>query len=148
MIASADELERLCQGDSTVLSRSAAGYGWLTEWLSSMFEASPSPISTVRRFLEVHFAQPLTLEEIAGQAHMDRFTLCRCYKEKRGRTVMEDLRHIRIAKAKQYLQHTASPIEEIGRLCGYESHSYFGKVFREETGCSPRAYREAHKKRG
>lgn len=146
LTAATESLERLCTGDSTVLSRSAAGYSWLTEWLEGVFAPSVSPAAVIRQYLEAHFAQPLTLEEIGAQVHMDRFTLCRYYRKHQGVTVMEQLKRIRIAKAKQLLRYASCSIEEIGLQCGYENPSYFGKLFREETGRSPREYRSAHRR--
>lgn len=146
LTASVDELDRFCAGSSTVLSRSAAGYSFFTDFLRQVFEPSSSPAARIRLYLENHFNQPLSLETIAGQVGMNRFSLCRYYKENQGITVMEQLKRIRIAKAKQFLRLTSCSIEEIGSLCGYESPSYFGKIFREETGQSPREYREQHSK--
>lgn len=140
----ATELDSFCQGSSTVLSRSAAGYTWLSQWFSDVFDAQSSTVSSVQRYLEAHFARALTLEEIGESVGMDRFTLCRHYREATGMTVMEQLKGIRMAKAKQFLRYTSYSMEEIGKLCGYSSPSYFGKIFREETGRTPRAYREGH----
>lgn len=142
--AATQELDRLCQESSTPLSRSAAGFQWLTQWLSTVFESQPSPATRVQRYLEANYARALTLEEIGASVGMDRFTLCRQFRESAGTTVMEQLKRIRIAKAKQFLRYTTFSMEEIGALCGYGSPSYFGKIFREETGRTPRAYREQH----
>lgn len=133
------ELWGFCQGNSTVFSRSAAGYSWLVDCLEAVFE--PQPGQVVRRYLEAHFGEPLTLEEIAEQVHMTRFALCHYYKKEVGISVMEQLKQIRLAKARQLLRQTALPIEEISRMCGYESPSYFGRLFREAVGCAPRDYR-------
>lgn len=147
MEAATAELDTLCQGASTLLSRSAAGYTWLTQWLSDVFEAQSSAAANVQRYLEANFSRAISLEEIGASVGLDRFTLCRQYREAAGMTVMEQLRRIRIAKAKQYLRYTSYSMEEIGALCGYESPSYFGKIFKDETGRTPRHYREAHRGR-
>ena len=142
--AAIKELEHICQGSGTVLSRSAAGYSRLTEWLAQTFQSRSTTDLAVRQYLETHFAEPLTLDQIAAHVGMDRYSLCRYYRDTQNTTVMEQLRAIRVAKAKQYLRYAAEPIETIGRMCGYDSPSYFGKIFREETGRSPREYRDAH----
>lgn len=138
------QLEQRCRESSTPLSRSAAGFAWLSQWLASVFEAQPPASARIQQYLEAHFSSALTLEEIGAHVGMDRFTLCRYFRESTGTTVMEQLKRIRIAKAKQYLRYTTFSMEEIGALCGYGSPSYFGKIFREETGRTPRAYREQH----
>lgn len=134
-------LYHFCTGNSTVLTRSAAGYTWLTDWLNDCFAPSAPVTEQVRRFLEAHFSEQLTLDQIAQAVHMSRYALCHHYKENCGTTVMEQLRKVRIAKAKQLLQFSAASVEEIGQSCGFESPSYFSKLFRQETGLSPREYR-------
>lgn len=144
LISATDRLDEACQGGSTPLSRSAAGYQYLADWLRQEFEPAVSPAARIRQYLEDHFSEPLTLDEIGDQVHMNRYALCRYYQRDQGLTVMDQLKKIRIAKAKQFLRYASWTIEEVGRLCGYNSPSYFGKQFREETGCTPRAYREQH----
>lgn len=140
-LAATDALDRLCAGSSTVISRSAAGYQWLTDWLAAAFAPEVSTAARAMQFMEAHFAQPLTLEDVAAHVGMNRYSLCRYFARVQGDTVMGQLRRIRVAKARQFLRFTALPIEEIGRICGFESPSYFGKIFRAQTGLSPRDYR-------
>lgn len=137
------ELDSLCC-NSTILSRSAAGYAWLVEWLAQLNEPTAPTASRIHQYLENHFAEPLTLDDISTHARMDKYALCHAYKKEYGIPVMEHLKRIRIAKAKQLLRYTQYPVQEIANMCGYESPSYFGKRFREETGQPPTEYRIAH----
>lgn len=137
-------LYEFCCANSTVLTRSAAGYSWLTEWLHGCFSPSASLETQVRGYLETHFAEPLTLDQVAEAVHMSRYALCHRYKKISGMTVMDQLKKIRIAKARQLLQFSTAAVEEISRSCGFESPSYFGKLFRQETGRAPREYRALH----
>ncbi|MBQ3085210.1 MAG: AraC family transcriptional regulator [Clostridia bacterium] len=129
-----------CRKEGNIITRGAAGLQFLTDWLESVF--SPSPAKTVRLYMEAHFSEPLTLDELAEKACMSRYALCHYYKEKRGVSVMEELKRIRMDKAKQMLLHTAAPIGEIARACGYENPGYFCKLFRELSGASPNQYRK------
>ena len=137
-------LEEVCHGNSTILSRSAAGYNWLAELMEAIFSVSIPFSEQLRQFLENHYNEPLTLDDIAEQMGTDRFTLCRRCAQERGISPMEQLKKIRIAKARQFLRYTTRSVEEIGKMCGFDSPSYFGKRFREENGCSPREYRCFH----
>ena len=143
LLSSVEHLQNFCEGNSTVLTRSAAGYTWLTDWLHGCFASSAPVTVQVRRYMEAHFSEPLTLDQIAGAVHMSRYALCHHYKEACGTTVMGQLRKIRVEKAKQLLQLSSAPIEEVGKSCGFENPSYFGKIFRQETGYSPKEYRKS-----
>lgn len=48
----------------------------------------------------------------------------------------------RIKKAKNLLSNSGLSIKEIATLTGYENSSYFGKVFKKETGLSPKQFRQ------
>jgi len=128
-------------GKSTLLSRSAAGYTYVMELFSTILSSADTLSVRVLRLLEQRYSEPLTLYDIADEMGVDRFSLCRIYKNERGVTVMEDLNRIRIAKAKRFLKYGTDPIEKVGRMCGFESPSYFGKRFRETVGRTPAEYR-------
>ncbi|MBQ9132096.1 MAG: helix-turn-helix domain-containing protein [Clostridia bacterium] len=136
------QLQAFAMGDSTALTRSAAGYSYVIDFFSNILPTDDSVIAQVLRLLERRYAEPLTLTEIADTVHMDRYALCRAYKQARGVTVMTDLQRIRVAKAKRFLKYSTDPVEAVGRMCGFESPSYFGKRFREMEGCSPSEYRK------
>ena len=141
MSATAHSLYKHCLSDSTVITRSAKFYSLITELLTSHFAPSIPLVDRIDRYLENNFSEDISLENIAQEVLLNKFTLCKHYLEASGTTVMERLKTIRIAKAKQYLLNTSFPIEKIGAMCGFQSPSYFGKVFREHTGKTPREYR-------
>lgn len=132
----------LANGKSTLLSRSAAGYTYVTELFSTILSSAETLSVRVLQLLEQRYSEPLTLYDIADEFGIDRFSLCRTYKSERGVTVMEDLNRIRIAKAKRFLKYGNDPIEKVGKMCGFESPSYFGKRFREAVGQTPAEYRK------
>ncbi|HKX32442.1 MAG TPA: helix-turn-helix transcriptional regulator, partial [Blastocatellia bacterium] len=53
------------------------------------------------------------------------------------------LASLRIERARRLLAETPLPLSEVGALVGYKSQSHFTKIFREATGVTPRAFREA-----
>ncbi len=134
-------LEMLNEKGSTLSERSAVCYSWLTELLERLVMENASLGQLIREYMENNFATPITLEELAERTGVDKFAVCRRFKREYGVSVMNYLKEIRISKAKHYLKYTGFPIREIGVRCGFESPSYFGKIFREETGMSPKEYR-------
>jgi AraC-like DNA-binding protein len=137
----AKQLLDFAMGDSTPISRSAAGYSFVIELFSAILVSDKDLSEKVLHLLEQKYNQPLTLTEIADELHVDKFYLCRKYKEDRGVTVMDDLNRIRITKAKRFLWYGSTSTKQAGKMCGFDSPSYFGKRFREATGITPAEYK-------
>ena len=137
-----ESLKRFALGNSTIASRSAAGYSLVMELFSATTSTQDSIENRIDRLLEQRYSEPLTLDEIASFVGLDRFSLCRYYATARGTTVMDALLKIRIEKAKRFLRYSTDPVARVGELCGFESPSYFGKRFRQTVGCTPTQYRK------
>lgn len=136
------DLYRFASGDSDPVSRSAQGYAIVTRLFGETSSPADETVAAVQNYLVRHYAEPITLNMICDVVHMDRFALCHYYAAKRGMSVMEELKKIRIAKAQQFLRFCSEPVEKIGEMCGFQSPSYFSLRFREECGCTPREYRK------
>ena len=140
-------LEELSGALTTVVSRSAKTYSLITDIFNSHFKTKATLSKLVEQYLENHFYEAITLDFLAEHFNMTRFSLCHKYNKESGTTIFDTLTKIRIAKAKRYLASTALPINEIGRMCGFYSPSYFCKIFKELTHATPAGYRKAHNKR-
>lgn len=98
-------------------------------------------IKTMMEFIAVHYHEKLTLKQIADSSFISVRECCRCFNETLGQSPFTYLMDYRLRKACDLLAHTRLTITEIGNACGFDSSSYFGKVFREKFGYSPREYR-------
>lgn len=94
-------------------------------------------------FIESHYAEALTLEEIADSIHLSKSECCRCIKRCLNMTPFEYLMRFRILKSTQIMstQKTAS-IADLASAVGFNSCSYFNKLFRKYMGCTPSQYRK------
>ena len=145
LLSSIRDLQKFCEGDSTLLTRSAEGYSWFVEWLYATLEPSVPLTGRVRRFLEANYSRQISLDDVADAVHMSKYALCHYYKEKCGSTVMKTLQDIRISKAKELLRFGGESIGEVAQSCGFVNLSYFDKVFQTASGCTPHEYRVKHK---
>jgi AraC-like DNA-binding protein/quercetin dioxygenase-like cupin family protein len=93
------------------------------------------------RFIDAHYQERITIDEIAGAAAVSGREALRCFKKALGTTPMNYLLRQRIAFAAGLLANGAFNITEICRLSGFESPSYFAMKFKAFTGMTPRAYR-------
>lgn len=100
-------------------------------------------IDTLTSYLERNFAKPVTLEELAHIVNLSPDYMSAQFKKKMGITIMQYLTEIRIGHARHLLTlHPEKKVLEIGKICGFESPSYFGKTFKKEVGITPEGYRK------
>jgi signal transduction histidine kinase/response regulator RpfG family c-di-GMP phosphodiesterase/ligand-binding sensor domain-containing protein len=98
-------------------------------------------ITQVRESLKINLSQSnYNISDLAGTQHMSNSTLRRKLKQFFDQTFTDILKKARINKAKELLA-TDAQIQLIVERCGYTSHSYFNKHFKEELGVSPKEFR-------
>ena len=64
------------------------------------------------------------------------------FRQELGRTILDEIRHVRLERVCKPLKDTNLPIGEIARTCGFDSESHLGTVFRKQFGCTMREYRK------
>lgn len=99
-------------------------------------------VEAIALYLETHFAEPFSLDQLADEMSMTKEYLCHLFSKEMKQTIVQFLTSIRIGRARVLLlQHPEKNVFEIGKMCGYENSSYFGKVFKRYVGTSPDRYR-------
>lgn len=84
----------------------------------------------------------ISLEELASHFYISKYYLCRIFKEITGYTISEFTNIHRIRKAKRYLEETDMSVSEISHVLGYESLTYFEKIFKSYMTIPPLKYRK------
>ena len=98
----------------------------------------------VKRYINLHYSEPITLDMIASHVNISDTYLCRIFKDITRQTVNDYIMDCRIQKAKLLLQNTNMHIHEIAKAVGYSSSSYFIKAFRKSSGITPQDYRKGY----
>jgi AraC-like DNA-binding protein/ligand-binding sensor protein len=98
-------------------------------------------IQQATRFINIHFAEALTLEDAARSVHLSESYFSSLFKKGSGSSFREYLNAVRVDEAKKLLELNRQSVTEIALAVGFESQSYFSKVFRAMTGVSPKEYR-------
>lgn len=99
-------------------------------------------IKAMMEYIAANYAQKLTLQSIAASGFVSVRECCRCFQENVGQTPLSYLTGVRLRRACSLLEHTSVSITEICAACGFNSSSYFGRVFHTAFGCSPTEYRK------
>lgn len=104
---------------------------------------SPSQIrlQQMLSFIIRHYAEPITLGDIAGAANISQSEAARCFKKNLDVTPFNYLIQYRLEVAKTMLQSSEVSITEIAMQCGFESVSYFDRVFRKYYWLTPKEFR-------
>ena len=92
----------------------------------------------VIEYLRLHFAENITLNDIAKEVDTTIYHMCRCVKKATGRSIVDHLNRLRCNTAKHYLMYSDKKISDIALLCGYQSVSYFSKVYHKTIGNAPK----------
>jgi len=94
-------------------------------------------------YLQQNYAEPFTLEQLAGSAGICVRTCCRCFRKYAGMTPFQYLNEYRVKAAADLLRSTEDSVTQICFDVGFHDTSYFTRVFRERTGRTPTAFRQA-----
>lgn len=104
-------------------------------------------VDEVAAYITDHYDQPLSLENIATHFYISKCYLSRIFKEATGFTVNEYLNMNRIRHARHLLMNTDQCITAISEVLGYDSITYFERVFHKYAGISPSRYRKQYQTR-
>lgn len=99
-------------------------------------------LQALKQYLDEHYAEKITLDELSEKLYVNKFYLSRIFKEHMGVPISSYLQQLRITKAKQLLRFTTKSIEEIGYETGIGPLHYFSRVFKNVEGLSPSAFRK------
>ena len=96
-------------------------------------------------YVNEHFAEAeITNQEIAAHFGYHPYHISRVMREESGKTLKAYIIWYRLHLASKMLSLTDASIADVARASGFESQSYFSKMFREEFGTTPGEYRKAH----
>lgn len=100
-------------------------------------------LSALRRAVMQRPQDPWTVDGMAERLHISTGYLQMLYKKQFGVSCMEDVIASRLRMAKDYLAHTSLRIQEVSRLCGYNSTEHFSRQFRRFCQMTPGEYRQS-----
>ncbi|MCR0201231.1 AraC family transcriptional regulator [[Clostridium] innocuum] len=92
-------------------------------------------------YMEEHYEEELTIEQLSSIAHLSRFYYQRLFYRLTGYTVSEYLRSVRLKMAAGLLKADNGKIMDIAMQCGFSSHSTLTRAFRQCYGMSCADYR-------
>ena len=101
---------------------------------------SGSVFSRVRRYIEEHVDQRISLDDLASIAGVSRFHFARQFRRRTGRSPMDYLLRIRIERAKAMLVTREWRVVDVAAALGFADQSHFTRTFRRMVGTSPSSF--------
>lgn len=103
-------------------------------------------LSASIRFILEHYGEDISLENVAESAGYSRTHYSKLFKDFYKISFYDFLQDVRVQAATKLLTDTDLSISDIGSSSGFSSSSTLNRVFKQETGYSPREYRKDFKK--
>lgn len=95
------------------------------------------------RFVENHYQEKLTLDDVAYELNMSKSYLVHLFKNLTGSTIMEYIMNYRLKQAMHQLQLFPDlTSQEVASRCGFENASHFSRFFKQASGVTPREFRQ------
>ena len=98
-------------------------------------------IQKMLSYIREHYAEAVTLEDIAGSANISRSEAGRCFNTYMGCSPVDALIQHRLQIAHRLIKDTTLTLQEISYSCGFNSVHYFSRQFRQTYGYTPGQYR-------
>jgi AraC-like DNA-binding protein len=140
-----DELKQSVVPDAVILE------SYLAIWMREIDRESnpaahepkmPERLLRTLRFVETHFAEPLTLADLAGQAHLSVSRFSAEFRQHMRASPMEYLLQLRLRQAIHFLRDRNLSVAEVAERTGFNDPFYFSRQFRRHHGHSPLQYRK------
>lgn len=99
-------------------------------------------INKVCLYIQHHFYEKITLKEVADLLYLTESNFCKFFKKATGKTYSDYLNELRIDEACRLMVQSEKSISQISFACGFETLSYFNRVFLSKVGCTPSNFRK------
>lgn len=102
------------------------------------------PIRSARKYIDEHYMEQISLDELAEMVHLSSSYLSTVFKEETGLGFSDYLINCRISAAKELLRKTDMRLPEIAEAIGYKDPKHFGKLFKKVAGIKPTDFRKLY----
>ena len=127
----------------TILAIANRSFGYVSE-VKKPFSVQVKQLSQIERaidYINAHYSEDISLEEISECANMSKNYFCSLFKRLNGMSPWDYITVKRIELACSLLKSTEGSMIDIACECGFNNSANFNRAFRKVTGSSPRDYR-------
>jgi len=99
----------------------------------------------VTAYIDAHLAGSIRNRDLAAAAKLSCGYFCQSFKDSFGCPPHSYILRRRVARARELLETTVTPLSQIALDCGFADQSHFSRIFRRVTGEAPRQWRQKHR---
>lgn len=103
---------------------------------------SKGELDEVLEQLKLSYAEELLMSQFAADLHMSDSKFSKLFKKRTGKSFVEYVTDLRMAKAKDLLLDPQMRVSDVATLVGYTDQRYFSQQFKRTTGKTPQSFRE------
>ncbi len=97
-------------------------------------------VQVTKEYLEAHYAEEISLENIAEQVNISPQYFSKLIKKSTGFNFIDWLSMLRVKKAKELLTNSNYTVKEVCFMVGYKDPNYFSRIFKKRIGITPSEY--------
>lgn len=102
------------------------------------------PIRFAKQYIQKHFSQPITLEEVSDATGFSVNYFSTLFKKETGEGFSKYLTRVRMEEARSLLRETRLSVAEICKQVGYVDIKHFTHTFKAATGLTPGEFRKLY----
>ena len=136
-------LDRMMSGRSPPRRpRETEPAGVITRRSTDVLATGDQKVVQAVQFIREHACGPLKLDVLLAGIGLSRSALESRMRDVLGRTIQQEIRHVRLTRVHELLVTTDMPIKEIAWETGFKNVQYMTRVFKNETGTTPAVFRK------
>jgi len=99
-------------------------------------------VARALRFIAENCHRRIQVRHVAEAASASLRSLQRSFQEAIGRSISDQIEHLRVERAKRLLAESRKTAKELARECGFGGYDHFYEVFKRREGLAPVQYRK------
>jgi len=140
-------LDRLMNGEPAPVSpKRITPKGVVTRKSTDILAVEDPDVGNALNYIRDNFRKVnLSVDDVVTHGRVPRRTLERAFRDELQRTILHEILRVRVSHAQRLLETTPNSVTDVAAQSGFASLNHFFRVFRRQTGLTPRTFKQAHR---
>ena len=107
---------------------------------SATVSASSDKLKNVLDYIDLHYAETLSISELAELCYFSEYHFMRFFKKHMNMTCIQYINNVRLEKAVELFEHGETSILEVSFSVGFHNLSYFHRAFKAKYHMTPLSF--------